>query len=51
MAYKFKHQIEYELESDNQEDAIYELVELIRNDWIYYADEGDLEEVESSTIK
>ena len=45
MAYKFKLALEYELHVENEEDAIYELVELIRRDWIYYADEGDLTEV------
>lgn len=46
MAYKFKLALEYDLEADNEGDAIYELVELLRREWINYADEGELSKVE-----
>lgn len=46
MAYKFKYTIEYDLEADNEQDAIYELIDLIRRDWPYYTDEGALTKVD-----
>ena len=51
MPYKFKLNLTYNLESDNEQDAIYELVDLIRRYWEYYADEGDLVEVKGKRKK
>lgn len=45
MSYKFKLNLTYDLESDNEDDAITEVVDLIKRDWPYYADEGDLVQV------
>lgn len=40
--YKFKLKLEYELKANDEEGAIEELVNLIKRDWPYYADEGEL---------
>jgi len=45
--YKFKLVIDYKVEAEDEEEALYQLAELIRRDWPYYLDEGDLEKVES----
>ena len=45
MAFVFKHKLEYHLDTDDREQAIYDLVDLIRRDWPYYADEGTLTRV------
>jgi len=45
MAYKFSLTLEYDLEADNEEDAIAELVYAIGHDWIEYADNGELVEI------
>jgi len=44
ITFKFTLNIEYEVEAENEEEAVYEVVEIIRKDWIYYADEGDFVE-------
>jgi len=52
--YKFKLVIDYEVEAEDEEEALYQLADLIRRDWPYYLDEGDLEKVEAGarpTIK
>ena len=46
MAYRFTLQLEYNLEADNEQEAISELVELLKRDWTYYADEGELVKVD-----
>ena len=51
MPYKFTLKLSYNLESDNEQDAIYELVDLIKRDWQYYADEGNLVEVKGKRSK
>ena len=45
MAYKFKLLLTYDLESDEEEDAVYELADLIKRDWPSYIDEGTLTKV------
>ena len=51
MPYKFKLNLTYNLESDNEDDAITEVVDLIKRDWPYYVDEGDLVEVRGKRKK
>jgi len=45
--YKFKLVIDYEVEAEDEEEALYQLADLIRRDWHYYLDEGDLEKVQT----
>ena len=42
MAYKFTHTIEYDLDFDTEEEALDELANSLRRDWIYFSDEGEL---------
>jgi len=43
--YHFTHTLDYTIEAESEDDAIYELVDLIRRDWEDYADAGDLKEI------
>jgi len=45
--YKFKLAVDYEVEAEDEEEALYQLADLIRRDWPYYLDEGELEKVET----
>jgi len=45
--YKFKLVIDYEVEAEDEEEALYQLADLIRRDCPYYLDEGELEKVET----
>ena len=51
MSYKFTLKLSYNLKSDNEDDAVSELVDLIKRDWPYYADEGDLVKVKGKRSK
>ena len=43
--YKFTHTISYELEAEDEDDAIDQLADLIKRDWLDYIDSGELGEV------
>jgi len=45
--YKFKLVVDYEVEAEDEEEALYQLADLIRRDCPYYLDEGELEKVET----
>ena len=41
--YKFTLTLCYDIEAEDDEDAVYQLVDLVRDDWINYADQGHWE--------
>jgi len=42
MKYKWELTIGYELEAESEEDAIAVVIDLIKQDWIDFADDGEL---------
>lgn len=44
--YNFTLELDYEFEAEDEAEAIGILVDMIKRDWQYYADEGAMEEVE-----
>jgi len=44
MQYKWAYTIEYDIEADNAQDAISEIAYIIGQNWIEYADNGNLVE-------
>jgi len=45
--YKFEATIGYELEAENEDDVIYQIADLLKNDWKYLIDEGEITELEA----
>jgi len=45
--YKFKLVIDYEVAAEDEEDALYQLADLMRREWPYYIEEGELELVDA----
>jgi hypothetical protein len=41
-SFHFSHTIEYEVEAEDEEDAIYQITDLIRRDWPEYIDNGNI---------
>lgn len=44
--YKFSYTIEYEVEAESEQDAIYEVADLMKRDWPEYLNEGEFKELE-----
>ena len=47
--YKYTYLLDYEVEAETEQDAVYEVVDLIRCDWPEYLDNGELTEVQKGT--
>jgi len=43
--YKFTYTLEYEVEAEDEQDAIYALADLVKRDWPEYLNEGELTEI------
>jgi hypothetical protein len=40
--YRFTHLIEYTVDAEDEDDAVTQIADLIRRDWIDYLDSGEL---------